>query len=71
MFMRTVVVDHKVDIEVQGHVGVNVPEKAQELLVTVPRLALGQDATRGHVQRGEKRRGAVALVAVGNPSYVR
>ena len=59
-----VVVDDEVDIEVRGDAGVDVAEEAQELLVAVARLALGDDLAGGHVQGGEDGGRAVADVAV-------
>ncbi len=64
VLVGAVVVDNEVDIEVRGHVGVNVLEKAQELLVAVARLALGQDLAGGNVQGGEEGGGAVADIAM-------
>ena len=58
VLVGAVVVDDEVDIEVGGHVGVDVLEEAQELLVTMPRLALGEDLAGGHVQGGEDGGGA-------------
>ena len=49
VFMGAVIVDDEVDIEVRGHVGVNVLEEAEELLMTVPWLALSEDLARGHI----------------------
>ena len=64
VLVGTVVVDDEVDIEVRGHVGIDVPEEAQEFLVAVARLALGEDLAGGKVQGGEEGGGAVAGVAV-------
>jgi len=49
MFVGAIVVDDEVDVEVRGHVGVNVLEEAEELLMTVPWLALSEDLARGHI----------------------
>ena len=58
------VVDDEVDVEVRGHVGVDVFEEAQELLMAVVRPALGQDPAGGDIQGREEGGGAVADVAV-------
>ena len=50
VLVGAVVVDDEVDIEVQGHVGLDVSEEAQELLIAVARLALGEDLASGNVQ---------------------
>ena len=63
VLVGAVVVDHEVDIEVRGHVGIDVPEEAQEFLAAA-RLALGEDLAGGDVQGGEEGGGAVAGVAV-------
>ncbi len=43
VLVGAVVVDDEVDVATGGDVGVDVPEEAQELLVAVPRFALGED----------------------------
>ena len=53
-----VVVDDEVDLQIGGNVGVDVLEKAQELLVAVARLALGEDWASGDIQCGEEGGGA-------------
>ena len=58
------VVDDEVDIEVRRHVGVNVFQEAQKLLVAMTRPALGEDLAGGDIQGGEEGGGAVADVAV-------
>ena len=59
-----VVVDDEVDIEVRRHVGVNVFQEAQKLLVAMTRPALGEDLAGGDIQGREEGGGAVAEVAV-------
>ena len=61
-----VVVEDEVDVEVRGHVGIDVFEEAQELLVAMARPVLGEDLAGGDVQGGEEGGGAVADVAVGH-----
>ena len=63
MLVGGMVVNDEVDVEVRGHVGVDVLEEAQKLLVAVARPALGQDSAGGDVQGGEEG-GAMADVAV-------
>ena len=64
MLVGGVVVNDEVDVEVRGHVGIHVLEEAQELLVAMAPLALGEDPAGGNVQGGEEGGGAVADVAV-------
>ena len=42
VLVGAIVVDDEMDIKVRGHVGIDVFEKAQELLVAMARLALGE-----------------------------
>ena len=53
-----------VDDEVQGQVGIDVSEEAQELLEAMARLVLGKDPAGDDIQGGEECGGAVADVAV-------
>ena len=64
VLVGTVVVDHEMDVERGRQRCVHVPEEGQELLVAVAGLALGQDLAVGDIERGEQRRGAMALVIV-------
>ncbi len=64
VFMGAVIVHDEVDIEVRGHVGVDVLEKAKKLLMTMPWRALGRDLARGHVEAGEESGRAVTDVAM-------
>ena len=64
MLVGAVVVDDEVDVEVGGHAGVDVLEEAQELLMTMPWLALGDDLAGGHVQGGKEVGGTVTDVAM-------
>ena len=59
-----VVVNDEVDVEVRRHVGVDVFEEAQELLVAMARPSPGEDPAGGDVQDGEEGGGAVADAAV-------
>ena len=64
VLVGAVVVDDEVDVEVWGHVGVDVLEEAQEFLVAMARPALGKDPAGGDVQGREEGGGAVADVTV-------
>jgi hypothetical protein len=43
VFVGGVVVNHQVDVESGRHIGVDVPQKAQELLVAMAGATLGED----------------------------
>ena len=64
VLVGAIVVDDEVDVEVRRHVGIDVLEEAQELLVAVSRPALGEDPAGGNIQGSEEGGGAVADVAV-------
>ncbi len=49
VLVGAVVVDDEVNLQIGGDVGVDVLEKAQELLVAVARLARGEDWARGDI----------------------
>ncbi len=70
MLMRGVVVDDEMNIEVSGHVGLDVAQELEELLVTMTGLALGHHFPGGDVQGGKQGGGAVPLVVVRNPFHV-
>ena len=57
-----VVVDDQMDIEIVGHVGIDVTQEREEFLVSVAFLALADDLAAGDVQGGEQRCGAVSDV---------
>ena len=67
VLVRAVIVDHQVDVQVRRHVLVDVFEKLQELLMTVPGLALINHLARGHVERREQGRRSVPDVIVCYP----
>ena len=54
VLVGAVVVDDEVDVQVRRHAGVDVPEEAQELLVAVTRLALGEDLAGGDIEGCEQ-----------------
>lgn len=61
-----VVVEHEMDVAGLLHRPVDTAEETQELPGAVARHAFSDDQARLHVQRGEERGGAVALVVVGH-----
>src|SRR5262245_38460256 len=65
-FVRPVVVEHKMDVEVGLHAPIDALEEADELFGAMPRMALADDEAPLHIERGEQRRGTVALVIVGH-----
>ena len=54
------------DLQTLGDLAVDRAQEPQELLVAVARQAPADDLAGQHVQRGEQRRGAVALVVAGH-----
>ncbi len=65
--VRGIVVNYQMDIECLGNGGLDVAQELQELLVTMPSLALGKDLARGDVQRCEQRGGPVPDIVVRDP----
>src|ERR1700680_3588987 len=55
-----------VDDEMGWHVGPDVTQEGEELLMAMARFALGDDRAVKHVEGGKQRGGAVALIVVGN-----
>jgi hypothetical protein len=66
MLVGGVVIDDEMDVELGWHVGLDVTQEGEELLMAMARLALGDDRAVKHVEGGEQRGGAVALIVVGN-----
>ena len=66
VFVSAVVVDNQVEVQVLGDGLLDLAQKAQELLVPVAGLALGDHLPCGHVQRREQGCGAVADVVMGD-----
>ena len=66
VFVRGVVVDDQVHVEMFGNVGVDVRREGDELLVPMARLALSEDRAVGYVQDGEQGRRAMSHVVVGH-----
>ena len=63
--MGGVVVQDQVQVQVPGDGGVDQLEEAEELLVTVAAVVLGDDRSAGQVVGGEQAGGAVADVVMG------
>lgn len=53
-----------------AHIGFDVSQECEKLLMSMPRLALGQHRAIGHIQRRKQRRAAVVDVVMGNPLHV-
>ena len=66
-FVRRIVVEHQMYLEVLLHDAVDLAQKAQELLRPMARLDVADDETRPDVERREQCRGAVALIVVRHP----
>jgi len=62
--VRGVAVGDQMQRLVLGRLAVDLPEELQPLAVGVARLALTDDLTIEHVERGEQRGRAIALVVV-------
>jgi len=58
MFVRGVVVGDQMDIQPRRNVAVEVIKKREKFLMAMTRLALGDDRTIEHVERGEQCGGA-------------
>ena len=67
MFVRAVIIDDQMHVEVLRDVQFDVPQEAQELLMPVARLALREHLAIGDVQSGKQSGGAVADVVVRDP----
>jgi hypothetical protein len=63
-----VVVEDQVQIEMCGRLAVDGFQKRQELVCPMARQTFANDSTGRHIERGEERRGAVALVIMGHRS---
>ena len=66
-----IIVDDEVNLEVFRDTRLDVAQEAQELLVTRPRLALGDHAAVGHVESRRQRRRATPEVVVGHTLDIR
>lgn len=68
VLLGAVVIDDAMNIQVGGDGFVDLAQEGQKLLVSMARLALGQNGAIQDVEGREQRRGAVVLVIVGTPS---
>jgi len=68
--MSGVVVDNDVNVEFPRDIGIDMPKKLKELLVSVSLLALSHDLTVCYVQGREQRGRTVPDVVVSNPFQV-
>ncbi len=70
MLVSRVVVDDQMNVQLWGHRLVDALEKAEKLLMTVTRLALGNDRAAGDIEGGQQCRGAVADIVMGDAFHV-
>ena len=56
MFVRPMVIADQVHIPMFGHIGFDVPQEREELLMAAPGLALRQYAAIGRIERREQGR---------------
>ena len=68
--MSCVVVDDKVDVEFVRDIGLDMPKKLEELLVSMPLLAFSDDLAVCNVQGREQRSRTVADVVMSNTLHV-
>ena len=54
VLVGSVVVDDEMDVELDRHIGLDVTQEGQELLMTMARFALGNDRAVEHVEGGEQ-----------------
>src|SRR4051794_6797424 len=66
MLIGGVIIDDEVDVEFCRHIGLDVPQEGEELLVTMAGLALSEDRAIEHVECPEKRCGAMPFVVMGD-----
>jgi hypothetical protein len=66
MLVGSVVVDDEMDVELGRHIGLDVTQEGEELLVAMAGFALGDDRAVKHVEGGEQSGGAMTLVVVGD-----
>ena len=65
--MGSVIVHDDVNVEIGGHVVLDLVEELSKLLGAMPTHAGAHDRAGLHVERGEQRRGSMALVVMGAP----
>lgn len=66
VFVGRVVVDDEMHVEVFGHVGIDMSQEGEELLMSVACLALGNDFTISDIECREQSGGAVTDIVVGD-----
>jgi len=66
VLMGAIVVHDQVDVQVRRHGLVDVLQELQELLMTVPRLALREHLAGGYVESGEQSGRTITDVVVGD-----
>jgi len=66
MLVGSIVVDDEMDVELGRHIGLDVTQEGEELLMTMAGFALGDDGAVEYVEGGEQGGGAVAPVVVGD-----
>ena len=81
LFMSRVIVEDNMDVLAGRHLALDAVEEADEFLMAMAGHVLADHGAVQHVERGEQRRGAVALVVVvivaprpffnGRPGWVR
>jgi hypothetical protein len=54
MFVGGVVIDDEVNIELCGDAGIQITQEGKELLVSMARLAFGEDGAGGNVKSREE-----------------
>ena len=64
--MRGIIIDDEMRIECRRHVGLDMLEEAEKLLMTMARATLREDPAIGDVERGKKGRRTVSDVIVGD-----
>jgi len=67
MLVGGVIVDDEVDVEFCRHIGFDVSQEGEELLVAMAGLALSEDRAVEHIERCEEGCGAVPFVIVRDP----
>jgi hypothetical protein len=70
VLVGAVVVYHHMDVQHLGDGLLDLPKEAQELLVPMPVLALGDHLASRHIQGGEQGGVAVAEVVMRDPLHV-
>ena len=54
MFVRTIVVDHQVNVQLLRNVGLEMAQELEKLLVAMAPFALGEDGAGGDIEGGEE-----------------